>query len=117
MNNSFIKSPIDTQVKKNLKERYIEEETSVIRVIEAIQKLKESREWSTLKTEIFDSLTENLKKDLFSEAQKPDTNPMRLNRLAGELSWAEKFSDLQKLEDRYKVELQRIRVRIQHGTE
>lgn len=104
----------DTQ-SQNL-ERHIAEEARVVRIIEAIQGVQDSKEWSTLKTEVFDSLVNVLEKDLKTEAKKEDPDPKKLNRLSGELKWAEKYSDLTKLEISYRTQLQGIRKHI-HGKE
>lgn len=113
MNNSLIQPESNPQLEK-VQEKTQEREATVVRIIEAVQRIKQSEDWSTLKTEVFDSLTKHLKSELFAEAKKesPDTN--KLNRLAGELKWSERFSDLEKYENVLRVELQGIRLRL-HG--
>ncbi len=85
------------------------EEARLVRIIEALQRIKGTKEWSTLKTEVFDNLVNVLEKDISTEAKKEDPSPMKLNRLTGELKWASKYSDLNKLEEQYRVQLQGVR--------
>lgn len=110
MNNSFIK--LEPEIPQS--EKLQEHEAKLIRVIEAIGVIKNSEAWSSLKTEVFDSLTVRLKRELLTEAKKEDPSSNKLNRIAGELKWAEKFSDLDKLEESQRIELKGIRLRI-HG--
>ena len=114
MNNSIIhlEEPHD-EGKVKTQER----EASLVKTIEAIQRIKQSQDWSTLKTEIFDGLPSMLRKSLLSEAKKEDPNTNLLNRITGELKWAERFSDLEKLENTLRVELKAIRIRLYGKTE
>ncbi len=89
-----------------------EKEARLIRILEAIQVIQRSEQWSSLKLEVFDGLTARLERDLKDEAKKPNPDPNKLNRIAGELKWAEKFSDLSKMENQYKVELQGVRLQL-----
>jgi hypothetical protein len=84
----------------------------LLRILEAIKDVQENRSWSTLKTEIFDSLVNTLEKDIRIEARKEEPSPTKLNRLAGELKWAERYSDLYKLEQKHRVELQNVRIKL-----
>lgn len=95
----------------------LERQVKLTRIIETIRSLKASSEWSTLKTEVFDTLVESLEKDLREEAKKdnPDTN--KLNRISGELQWAERYSDLDKWENALRVELTRINRRLHETNE
>jgi hypothetical protein len=90
------------------------EESRLVRIIEAIQAVQQTKGWSTLKIEVFDNLVNVLEKDLRTEARKTDTDTNKLNRISGELAWAEKFSDLGKLESTYRFQLQNVRKQL-HG--
>lgn len=111
MNNSSIKLEV---TKDDLEVKLQEHEARLIRILEAIGWMKSSQAWSTLKIEVFDGLSVNLKRELLAEARKDDPNTNKLNRLTGELRWAEKYSDLEKFEETQRVELKAIRLRI-HG--
>ena len=92
-----------------------EREQRLVRVIEALREVQKSKAWSSLKTELLDQLPDNLNKQISQEAKKLNPDTQKLNRLSGELKWAEGFSDLKKLEETFKVELQSIRQRL-YGT-
>ncbi len=112
MNNS--KFAIDS-VSLTLEEPHVdldafkEREQKLVKVIEALREVQQIKSWSSLKTELFDELPANLEKQISVEAKKENPNIQKLNRLAGELKWAERFSDLKKLEDTFLVELQSVR--------
>lgn len=91
-------------------------EEQILKIIEALRGVTQTPEWSTLKAEIFDNLVNVIEKDLKDEAKKEDPNPNKLNRLAGQLKWAERYADLSKLETTYRVELSGIRKNL-YGTE
>lgn len=93
-----------------------EREGRLIHIIEAIKSVSETQAWSTLKTEVFDSVVNILEKEIKDEAKKESPDTLKLNRLAGQLKWAEKFSDLSKLENVYRQELIGLR-KILNGTE
>jgi hypothetical protein len=106
--------PLKQDEAEEIKPQLVEREAKVVRIIEAIQGISASKHWSTLKTELFDDLPKMLRKEILSEGRKEDPSPTKLNRLSGELKWAEKYADLSKLEATQRVELQRIRMQL-HG--
>lgn len=111
MNLSQVKIEIEEKqpdVKPELRKR----EARLLKLIEALESISQSKEWSTLKTEVFEGLVSNLEKDIKYEAKKEDPDPKKLNRLSGELKWAEKYADLSKLADNYKLDLKRIRTQL-----
>lgn len=92
-----------------------EREAKLMRTLEAIQGVTRTKEWSTLKTELFDGLTDALNKQISAEAQKETPDGLKLNRLAGQLKWAEKYSDLNRLGDAFRLELNNLRQQL-YGT-
>lgn len=93
------------------------EETRLANIINAIKEIEQTKAWSTLKTEVFGNVVNVLEKDLKTEAEKPEVDPQRLNRISGELKWARKFSDLKKFENEKMVELQRVRLQLYGKTD
>ena len=91
-----------------------EREAKLVKTIDAIQGIVSTREWGTLKEEVFDGLTEALNGDIQREARKDSPDTLKLNRLAGQLKWAEKYSNLSKLEFIFRTELNNIRKQL-HG--
>jgi hypothetical protein len=90
-------------------------EQAVVKILEAVEKIRSSREWRTLKTELFDDLATKLERELRNEARKeqPDTNV--LTRINGQLIWAERYADLDKLAATYRAELSSIKKQL-YGT-
>lgn len=107
MNNASIRDKTVESVIEKTQER----EAALIRQIQAIEDIAGSESWSTLKTEIFDDLLTRLERELREEAKMENPNTNKLNRITGEMKWAERFSDLEKLKDAQRVELQGIRKR------
>ena len=91
-----------------------EEESRLVRILEAIKGLETNEDWCSLKKEILDGLTERLERDLKSEAEQDDPDPKKLNRISGELKWSRRFTDLKKLGELYTGQLKAIRKHI-HG--
>lgn len=117
MNNSRLildVAALAEEKKEDIKPRLREQEQRLVRIIESIQAVKDSKEWGTLKTELFDGLADKLEKSLKTEAKHDNPSTNKLNRLTGELKWAEKYADLSKLEQEHRVELQRVRITL-HG--
>jgi len=119
MNNS--KLALDGMVlfeepKVDLKVQLRQREETLVRIINALRGIAKTEEWSTLKTELFDSLVITLTNQINAEARKEDPDVKKQNRLAGQLKWAEKYSDLGKLENVFGVELQEIKKKL-YGNE
>lgn len=86
-----------------------EKESVLVRIIEALVKIEESAEWSTLKSLIFDNTVENLEKRLKNESEQLELKPSLIHQLQGQLIWARKYADLHKLADGHRLELANIR--------
>lgn len=114
MNLSQVTIDLSDKPETDIKPKLQAEEARLLRIIEALRGILQSKEWSTLKTELFDNLVNVLEKDLRTEAEKPDPSANKLNRIMGKLEWARRYADLQKFESEKRVELQNIRLQI-HG--
>lgn len=114
MNLSQVTIDLQQEPEDNSEPRLRAEESRLVRIVEALQEVQSSKAWSSLKTEVFDNLVNVLEKGIKNEAKKEDPSPLKLNRLAGEVKWAERFSDLSKLENQYRGQLTNIRQQL-HG--
>lgn len=113
MNNSKLaidSVTLETDQPRDVKPELRQKEEKLTKIIEAIRGIEQSKDWSTLKIELFDELPKQLRKEMLGEARKENPDTHKLNRLSGELKWAEKFADLQKFEASQRVELSRIRL-------
>ncbi len=109
MNNYFSLEP---EKAPDLLPRIREEEAKTLRIVEAIQAVEGSAAWRTLKDELFDGLVNVLERELKTEARKEDADVRKLNRLSGQLEWADKYADLTKLSNRYMQQLSNIRLKL-----
>ena len=88
-----------------------EREAFLIRIIETIQSVADSREWKLLVKEIFADVTASLERRLVAETKKPKIDEAEIYRLQGQLGWARKYSNLMDLQQAFKVELLNIKQR------
>jgi len=110
MNNAQI--TIENIETKDSKELFRLEESRLVRIIENLQAVQSSKEWGILRDEIFDGVVNSLEREIKNEAKSENPNPQKLTRLSGKLEWAEKYSDLSKLEHVYKSNLKNIRIKL-----
>lgn len=112
MNNSYFADLVISDEETDLSPRFREREVQLRRIIDALRKIMGTKEWSTLKELLFDGIVARLTAARNYEAAKenPDTN--RLNRLTGQLLWADSYSDLRKLEALYSEELINVKEKI-----
>lgn len=82
--------------------------TELVKIIEAINNLSKNDDWQVLKGLVFDGMVEKLEKTLQAEAKKIELNAPEIYRLNGQLTWAKRYSDLYKLAETYKAELNNI---------
>jgi len=109
MNNSKIAyESILTLDEPDNSELYREKQTILIKIIEAIDELNKSAEWSILKKEIFDSRVDSLERQMKYESEKPEIKDSDMYRLQGRLFEARKY-DLTKLRESSLIELNNIK--------
>lgn len=84
----------------NLRQR----EQEIIAIVESLRAVKSSQHWRNLQEKVFNGVLESLQSRIRSEK-----NPTEIYRLQGQIVWAEKYTDLNKLCQAYEVELQNIR--------
>src|SRR3990167_807894 len=105
MNNSQIVIDNETDVESSLAQRQGE----LVRIVEALQRTADSRDWKILKELVFDGVLETLERQLKSEAQKAEVVTPELYRLQGQLVWARKYADLDKLAEFFKIQIEGIK--------
>jgi hypothetical protein len=92
--NMEIELPVDTT--PMLREKALKIE----KILEAFEKINGSIYWKVLKEEIFDGVMELLQRRMRNEKDHQE-----LIRLQGQLIWAEKYCDLDKMAEIYRKEL------------
>ena len=84
-------------------------EGELVKIIEAIGSLSNTREWSTLKSYVFDGVLESLQKRMATEASKMPLDEKEIYKLQGQIAWAKKYSDLESLANAFRLELTNVR--------
>lgn len=120
MNNSYLsvsnadlnlkQDSIGEDVEKALRER----EGALVLVIESLQGVRSSKEWDVLREKVFGPLSDSLLREIGAEARSESPDPLKLNRISGQLKWAERYADLGKLEEEYRSALSYVRQKL-HG--
>jgi len=112
MNNSFIsienialelETPVDNTV------HFRKKEAELIKIIEALSKVIESKDWQFLQDTVFNGVVENLKREREFEVDKQPLNGPKIHNLNGQIKWAKKYLDLSSLALIYKQELVNVR--------
>ncbi len=85
-----------------------ERKVVLLKMIGAIDSLSKNKEWQVLKELVFDGAVEKLEKNLLMEVKKNELQPIQIYRLQGQLLWAKRYSDIYKLAEDYKLELNQI---------
>lgn len=106
MNNALLieepEKPVDNTV------YFRERRTTLLKLVKSINELAKSEDWNTLKELLFDGLVEKLEKSLKIEAEKDELQLKEIYRLQGQLIWARRYSDIYKLAETYKLEINNL---------
>lgn len=105
MNNSLLELEVETIV--DIAPQLRVRERELLEIIEAIRKVAASDYWNLLKVKVFDGVVGSLHKRLIAEK-----NPTEMYRLQGQIVWAEKYSDLEKMTQAYENELKSVRAKL-----
>ena len=81
-------------------------------VIESINQVEANEDWQKLKRLLLDEIVVNLEKQLLSETTKDEISPPKIYRLQGQLIWAKKYSDLKKLSEAKRQQIESIKKQI-----
>lgn len=84
-------------------------EATLVRIVETLRRVAQSEDWSSLKKLLWDDVVETLERQQKSEAEKDKPDLANLAKINGQLVWARKYSDLQKLADIFMVELNSVK--------
>jgi len=83
-------------------------------VLEAIRGVEQTSDWQKLKRLVLDEVVNSLERQLSSEALKKEINTSELYRLQGQLVWAKRYTDLAKLAELFRTQIEHITLQIQH---
>lgn len=88
-------------------------ESNLMAIIESLKIIATNRDWMILQERIFNEVEKNLEKRLLSEAKKRPLDEGEIYSLNGQLIWARKYADLNKMVKDYWNELTNVRKQIQ----
>ena len=101
----FDKIELTDEVKTQLREQ----QTNLIRLVEALAGLEGKKEWGVLKELIFDKSLQVIERQILSEALTQKIDVDKLYRLQGEWAWAKQYSDTDKFAENLKRQLASIK--------
>ena len=111
MNNSKILYEENKEDKVSILQK---QQGELTQVVEAINQVETSEGWQKLKKLLLDEIVTNLEKQLASEAAKNEVNPPEIYRLQGQLKWAKRYSDLKKLSEAKRQQIENLKNQIKH---
>ena len=85
-------------------------------IVEAINQVETSENWQKLKKLFLDEIVTNLERQLALEAAKDEIDPPKMYRLQGELKWAKRYSDLKKLSEAKRQQIENLKNQIKNET-
>ena len=88
-------------------------ESNLMAIIESLKIIATNRDWMILQERIFNEVEKNLEKRLLSEAKKRPLDEGEIYSLNGQLIWARKYADLNKMVKDYWNELTNVRKQLQ----
>lgn len=90
----------------------IKEQNRLIKIIEALSKLDKSKEWETLKEEVYAKSLVAIERQMLNESLSPAINTDKLYKLQGEWVWAKQFTDVDRYVDTLKRQLEQIKKKL-----
>lgn len=92
-----------------IKVKLREEESRLIKIIEALDKLEGSKEWQVLKELVFDKSLQAIERQMLNESVSPKVEIEKIYRLQGEWAWAKQYSDTGRFVENLKKQLEAVK--------
>lgn len=89
-----------------------EQQGELTRLVEAINRVEDNEDWRKLKELLLDGIVEKLERQLRDEAKRDEVSLPKLYRLQGQIEWARKYSNLKKMSDEKRVEIENLKKQI-----
>ena len=114
MNNSGIYNPEEGEDSRLsfLQEKHGE----LARLVEAINRVEANEDWRKLKELLLDGIVERLERQLKDEAGKEEVSLPKVYRLQGQIAWARKYSNLKKMSEEKRLEMENLKKQINERT-
>ena len=109
MNNSDIK----LEDKEDSRLSFLQEKQGELaKLVEAINRVEANEDWRKLKELFLNEVVDKLERQLRDEAKKEEINLPKLYRLQGQIEWARKYTNLKKISDDKRLEVENLKKQI-----
>ena len=97
------------ELTEDVKSRLREEQSRLIKIIKAFERLNESEEWKTLEELVFSKSLEAIERELLHTSTSKEVNVNKIYKLQGEWVWAKQYADSAKYVQTLRKQLQGIK--------
>lgn len=111
MNNSMMEE-LNSPGMESDQSSLLERRGELVRIVEALRRVADSKDWEVLTELVFNGVVETLERQLKNEAQNSTIVTAELYRLQGQLVWARKYADLDKLAEFFKKQIEGIQTKL-----
>mgnify|MGYP001600761649 FL=1 len=81
-------------------------------LVEAINRVEANEDWRKLKEIFLNGIMDKLERQLKEEASKSEVSLPKVYRLQGQVEWAKKYSNLKKISDEKRLEIENLKKQI-----
>lgn len=89
-----------------------QEQTKLIKIAEAFDKLEKTEEWNTIKELVFDKSLESIERQIKNECLAENINLNKLYKLQGEWTSVKRLYDVDRFSENIKRTLQEIKKKL-----
>ena len=106
MNNS----DIQLEEKEDSRLSFLQEKQGELaQLVEAINRVEANEDWRKLKDLFLNGVVDKLERQLRDEASKVEVSLPKIYRLQGQIEWAKKYSDLKKISNQKRLEIENLK--------
>ena len=89
-----------------------EKQGELVRLVEAINRVEANEDWRKLKELFLNEIADKLERQLKDEAKKDEVSLPKIYRLQGQIEWAKKYTNLKKISDDKRLEIENLKKQI-----
>lgn len=98
----------ENRIQKETNDALLERKEFLNKIVEDIQELNDTPAWKRLQKNLFNDVLGSLERRILAETKKPVIDSPEVYRLQGQIAWARKYSNLNDLQETFKVELRNL---------
>lgn len=102
----------EIEITEEVKIRLREEQSKLVKIIEAFAKLEYSKEWQVTKELVFEKSLIAIERQMLNECLAPVINTDKIYRLQGEWAWAKQYNETGRFVENLKKQLEEIKKRL-----